>query len=209
MYVEQENVYYYLTLMNESYHQPAMPEGVEEGIRRGIYKLASRKAGAAKVQLLGSGTILTEVMAAADILQEEYEVSSDLFSVTSFNELARDGQDVSRHNMLHPEADPRTPYVARVLGEAPAVAATDYIKNYADQIRAFIPAKSYCVLGTDGFGRSDSRANLRQHFEVNKYYVVVAALNELAVQGDLDRSVVSEAIKKYNLDVAKPNPLFS
>ena len=209
MYVEQENVYYYLTLMNESYHQPAMPEGVEEGIRRGIYKLASRKAGAAKVQLLGSGTILTEVMAAADILQEEYEVSSDLFSVTSFNELARDGQDVSRHNMLHPEADPRTPYVARVLGEAPVVAATDYIKNYADQIRAFIPAKSYCVLGTDGFGRSDSRANLRQHFEVNKYYVVVAALNELAVQGDLDRSVVSEAIKKYNLDVAKPNPLFS
>ena len=209
MYVDQENVYYYLTLMNESYHQPAMPEGVEEGIRRGIYKLASRKAGAAKVQLLGSGTILTEVMAAADILQEEYEVSSDLFSVTSFNELARDGQDVSRHNMLHPEADPRTPYVARVLGEAPAVAATDYIKNYADQIRAFIPAKSYCVLGTDGFGRSDSRANLRQHFEVNKYYVVVAALNELAVQGDLDRSVVSEAIKKYNLDVAKPNPLFS
>ncbi len=209
MYGEQENVYYYLTLMNESYHQPAMPEGVEEGIRRGIYKLASRKAGAAKVQLLGSGTILTEVMAAADILQEEYEVSSDLFSVTSFNELARDGQDVSRHNMLHPETDPRTPYVARVLGEAPAVAATDYIKNYADQIRAFIPAKSYCVLGTDGFGRSDSRANLRQHFEVNKYYVVVAALNELAVQGDLDRSVVSEAIKKYNLDVAKPNPLFS
>ena len=209
MYVDQENVYYYLTLMNESYHQPAMPEGVEEGIRRGIYKLASRKAGAAKVQLLGSGTILTEVMAAADILQEEYEVSSDLFSVTSFNELARDGQDVSRHNMLHPEADPRTPYVARVLGEAPVVAATDYIKNYADQIRAFIPAKSYCVLGTDGFGRSDSRANLRQHFEVNKYYVVVAALNELAVQGDLDRSVVSEAIKKYNLDVAKPNPLFS
>ena len=209
MYGEQENVYYYLTLMNESYHQPAMPEGVEEGIRRGIYKLASRKAGVAKVQLLGSGTILTEVMAAADILREEYEVSSDIFSVTSFNELARDGQDVSRHNMLHPETEPRTPYVARVLGKAPAVAATDYIKNYADQIRAFIPAESYCVLGTDGFGRSDSRANLRQHFEVNKHYVVVAALNELAIQGDFDRSVVSEAIKKYNLDVAKPNPLFS
>ena len=209
MYGEQENVYYYLTLMNESYHQPAMPEGAEEGIRRGIYKLASREAGPAKVQLLGSGTILTEVVQAADILQEDYNVSSDLFSVTSFNELARDGQDASRQNLLHPDAEPRTPYVTGVLGEAPAIAATDYIKNYADQIRAFIPAKSYCVLGTDGFGRSDSRANLRRHFEVNKHYVVVAALNELANQGELERSVVTEAIQKYGLDTDKPNPLFS
>ena len=206
---DQENIYYYLTLMNETYHQPSMPEGAEEGIRRGIYKLLSRDGDRTKVQLLSSGTILNEVIKASEILSEEYSVGSDIYSVTSFNELARDGQDVARHNMLHPESAPRTAYVAEVLGSEPAIAATDYMKNYADQIRAFIPAESYCVLGTDGYGRSDSRENLRTHFEINRHYVVVATLNELAKRGDVEKSTVAEAISKYGIDTNKPNPLFS
>ena len=186
-----------------------MPEGAEEGIRRGIYKLLSRDGDRTKVQLLSSGTILNEVIKASEILSEEYSVGSDIYSVTSFNELARDGQDVARHNMLHPESAPRTAYVAEVLGSEPAIAATDYMKNYADQIRAFIPAESYCVLGTDGYGRSDSRENLRTHFEINRHYVVVATLNELAKRGDVEKSTVAEAISKYGIDTNKPNPLFS
>ncbi len=180
MYGEQENVFYYLTLMNESYAHPAMPAGAEEGIRKGIYKLETHAGNKAKVQLMSSGTIMNEVRKAAQILSEEYGVASDVYSVTSFNELARDGQACDRFNMLHPEAEVKVPYIAQVMGTEPAIAATDYMKNYADQVRAFIPAQSYKVLGTDGFGRSDSRENLRRHFEVNAGYVVVAALNELA-----------------------------
>ncbi|MBB1271584.1 pyruvate dehydrogenase (acetyl-transferring), homodimeric type [Psychromonas sp. SR45-3] len=209
MYGEkQENVFYYLTVMNENYAMPAMPEGAEEGIRKGIYKFASLP-GKSKVQLLSSGTIMNEVRAAATILSEEYGVASDIFSVTSFNELTRDGQDVERFNMLNPEAEQKVPYITSVLGDEPTIAATDYMKNYAEQVRAFIPADSYKVLGTDGFGRSDSRENLRRHFEVNAGYVVVAALTELAKRGDVERKVVTEAIAKFDIDVNKINPLFA
>ena len=205
----QENIYYYLTLMNETYSQPAMPKGVEGGIYKGIYKLLSQKGKKTKVQLLGSGTILNEVIKASEILSEEYEIGSDVYSVTSFNELTRNGQDVARQNMLNPGEKPNTPYVADVMGNEPAIAATDYMKNYAEQIRAFIPAESYLVLGTDGFGRSDSRENLRTHFEVNRHYVVLATLSQLAERGDVKKNIVTEAIKKYGVDTSKPNPLLS
>ncbi|MFM2484794.1 pyruvate dehydrogenase (acetyl-transferring), homodimeric type [Celerinatantimonas yamalensis] len=206
MFGEQENVYYYITLMNENYHQPAMPEGVEEGIRKGIYKLEEHAGDKAKVQLLGSGTIMLQVREAAKVLSEEYSIGSDIFSVTSFNELARDGQDADRFNMLHPESEPRQAYITSVLDNLPTIAATDYMKVYADQVRSFVPG-SYKVLGTDGFGRSDSRDNLRRHFEVNADYVVVATLYKLAEEGQIDKRVVAEAISKYNIDADKINPL--
>ncbi|SJN53198.1 Pyruvate dehydrogenase E1 component [Vibrio ruber DSM 16370] len=209
MYGEQENVYYYLTLMNENYAMPAMPDGAEEGIRKGIYKLETHAGNKGKVQLMGSGTIMNEVRQAAVILSEEYNIASDVFSVTSFNELTRDGQACERDNMLHPEAEEKVPYIATVMGSEPAIAATDYMKNYAEQVRAYIPAASYKVLGTDGFGRSDSRENLRRHFEVNAGYVVVAALNELAKRGDIEKSVVTAAIKKFDIDTEKTNPLYA
>ncbi|MDW6003005.1 pyruvate dehydrogenase (acetyl-transferring), homodimeric type [Vibrio mangrovi] len=209
MYGEQENVYYYLTLMNENYAMPAMPEGAEEGIRKGIYKLETHAGSKGKVQLMSSGTIMNEVRKAAVILSEEYGIASDVFSVTSFNELARDGQACDRDNMLHPEAEAKVPYISSVMGSEPAIAATDYMKNYAEQVRAFVPAESYKVLGTDGFGRSDSRENLRRHFEVNADYVVVAALNELAKRGDIEKSVVTAAIKKFDIDTEKTNPLYA
>ena len=161
------------------------------------------------MQLLGSGTILNEVRRAAEILSEEYGIASDVYSVTSFNELARDGQDCERHNMLHPNEAEKVPYIAQVMGKEPAIAATDYIKNYVDQVRAFVPAVSYKVLGTDGFGRSDSRENLRRHFEVNAGYVVLAALRELAKQGTIDKQLVADAIVRFGIDTNKPNPLFA
>ncbi|WP_233078758.1 pyruvate dehydrogenase (acetyl-transferring), homodimeric type [Rheinheimera soli] len=206
---EQENIYYYITVMNENYHHPAMPAGAEEGIRRGIYKLESHVGEKAKVQLLGSGTIMNEVRKAAEILSEDYGVGSDVFSVTSFNELARDGQDCERYNMLHPMAEEKVPYIAQVLGTAPAIAATDYIKNYADQVRSFMPSVSYKVLGTDGFGRSDSRENLRRHFEVNAGYVVLASLRELAKRGEIDKQLVADAIARFGIDTNKTNPLYA
>lgn len=208
MYGEQENVFYYLTVMNENYAMPAMPEGAEEGIRKGIYKLESYE-GTKQVQLMSSGTIMNEVRKAAQILSEDYGVGSDIFSVTSFNEITREGQDVERYNMLHPTETPRVSYLAQVMSSAPAIAATDYMKNYAEQVRAFIPAQSFKVLGTDGFGRSDSRENLRRHFEVNAGYVVVAALSELAKSGEIEASVVSDAIAKFDIDADKRNPLYA
>lgn len=159
--------------------------------------------------MMGSGSILVGVREAAQILSEEFGVGSDVYSVPSFNELTRDGQDVERWNMLHPTSEPRVPYITQVMGEAPAIAATDYMKNYAEQVRGFMPSVSYKVLGTDGFGRSDSRDNLRRHFEVDKYYVVIAALNELAKQGTIDKQVVADAITKYNIDTNKLNPLYA
>ncbi|MCL1125764.1 pyruvate dehydrogenase (acetyl-transferring), homodimeric type [Shewanella surugensis] len=208
MYGEQENVFYYLTVMNENYAMPAMLEGVEAGIRKGIYKLESY-VGDKHVQLMSSGTIMNEVRKAAQILSEDYGVGSDVYSVTSFNEITREGQDVERYNMLHPTETPKVSYLAQVMNSAPAIAATDYMKNYAEQVRAFIPAASFKVLGTDGFGRSDSRENLRRHFEVNAGYVVVAALSELMKTGDIDASVVSEAIAKFDIDADKRNPLYA
>ncbi|HDY7966383.1 TPA: pyruvate dehydrogenase (acetyl-transferring), homodimeric type [Vibrio vulnificus] len=209
MYGDQENVFYYLTLMNENYAMPAMPEGAEEGIRKGIYKLETYTGSKGKVQLLSSGTIMNEVRKAAQILSDEYGIASDVYSVTSFNEVTRDGQACERYNMLHPEAEAQVPYIQTVMGTEPAIAATDYMKNYAEQVRAFIPAESYKVLGTDGFGRSDSRENLRRHFEVNAGYVVVAALTELAKRGEVEKSVIAEAIKKFDIDTEKTNPLYA
>ncbi|BEU04702.1 pyruvate dehydrogenase E1 component [Agarivorans sp. OAG1] len=208
MYGDQENVYYYLTLMNENYHQPAMPAGAEEGIRKGIYKFEENKGAKGQVQLLGSGTIMQQVLKAAKVLSEEYDIASDVFSVTSFNELTREGQAVERANMLNPESEAQVAYITEALTDAPTIAATDYMKQYAEQVRAYVPG-SYKVLGTDGFGRSDSRENLRRHFEVNADYIVVAALTELAKAGTLDKKVVSEAIAKYDIDTNKTNPLYA
>jgi pyruvate dehydrogenase E1 component len=210
MYEDQEDVFYYLTVMNENYVQPEMPVGVEEGIRKGIYKLDEVKAsGKIKVQLLSSGTIMLEVRKAAQILSDDYGISSTVFSTTSFNELARDGQNVDRINMLHPEAPEVKAYITEQLEEKIlTVACTDYMKSYAEQVRAYVPGP-YRVLGTDGFGRSDSRDNLRRHFEVNASYVVVATLHELAKKGEIERSVVTQAIAKFAIDTDKINPLLA
>ncbi|WP_088329952.1 pyruvate dehydrogenase (acetyl-transferring), homodimeric type [Lacimicrobium sp. SS2-24] len=213
MFEEQENVFYYLTVMNENYVQPQMPKGSEEGIIRGIYKLDHVKATKTKqsVKLLGSGTIMLQVREAATLLKEKFGISSEVYSVTSFNELARDGLDCERHNMLNPDKQERVPYVSEVLADGvdgPTIAATDYIKSYADQIRGFVPG-SYRVLGTDGFGRSDSRANLRRHFEVDAAYIVVASLYELAKSGAIDKKRVVEAIEMFSIDVDKLNPLYA
>ncbi len=211
MYGENENVFYYLTVMNENYVQPEMPKGVEEGIIKGIYKLDEIKAkGKKNVRLLGSGTILLQVREAAQILAEKYGVNAEVYSATSFNELGRDGQEVDRFNMLNPEAPAQKAYVTEVLeqGTGPVIAATDYIKGYAEQIRAYVPA-AYRVLGTDGFGRSDSRANLRRHFEVDQNYIVLAALSELAAAGDIKADVVTKAIEDLGIDPEKLNPLYA
>ncbi|MCG7981196.1 MAG: pyruvate dehydrogenase (acetyl-transferring), homodimeric type [Candidatus Thiodiazotropha lotti] len=207
MYEQQENVFYYITVMNENYLQPAMPEGVEEGIVKGMYLLKKGGKHKKRVQLLGSGTILREVIAAAELLEKDFKVTADIWSVTSFNVLRREGLDVERWNTLHPEEDQRQSYVTRQLAgqQGPVVAATDYIRSYADQIRPFVPG-TYSVLGTDGYGRSDMRSQLRKFFEVNRYYVALAALKSLADQGDLKDDVVTQAIKKYKIDPDKPNP---
>lgn len=211
MYGEkQENVFYYMTTLNEVMEQPAMPEGAEEGIRKGLYKFETVKGkGKGNVQLLGSGSIMRHVREAAQILANDYGVTSDVFSAPSFNELAREGNDAVRWNLLHPTAEQRIPYVAQVLADLPTVASTDYVKQYADQIRAFVPSKHYHVLGTDGFGRSDSRANLREHFEVDARYVVVAALSQLAKEGTVETKVVADAIAKFGLNVDRINPLYA
>ncbi|WP_018862991.1 pyruvate dehydrogenase (acetyl-transferring), homodimeric type [Thioalkalivibrio sp. ARh3] len=208
MYAEQESVFYYITVMNENYPQPAMPKGAEEGIRRGLYRLQAGGRKKKKVRLLGSGTILREAMEAAELLDKDFGVAAEVWSATSFNELARDGRDVERHARLHPAARPRKSWVEECLGgsDAPVVAATDYVKAYADQIRAFVPAE-YRVLGTDGFGRSDTRAALRRHFEVDRYHIAVTALKALADNGTVEVKTVSDAIKKYKIDVERPNPL--
>jgi pyruvate dehydrogenase E1 component len=212
MLVEQEDVFYYVTLMNENYHHPAMPEGAEEGILRGMYRLRSASAGngrddRARVQLLGSGTILNEVLAAAELLEEEFDVAADVWSVTSFTELRRDGIEVERWNMLHPTEDPRRAYVSECLASqaGPVVASTDYLRAVADQIRQWVPGR-YRVLGTDGYGRSDYRRALRRFFEVDRHYVVVAALKELADEGQIEPKRVQEAIERYEIDPQAPMP---
>jgi len=215
MFTEQEDVFYYITLMNENYRHPGLPEDrraeVVEGIKKGMYLLRSTGEGDARVQLLGSGTILREVEAAAELLAAEWGVSADIWSCPSFTELARDGQDVERWNMLHPAEPQRIGWVDERLGERPAgpvVAATDYMRAYADQIRAYVPAdRRYVVLGTDGFGRSDYRRNLRAHFEVDRHHVLLAALSALAAEGAVPADSAAEAIKRYGIATDKPNPL--
>ena len=208
MYENQEDIYYYLSVMNENYDQPAMPSGVEEGILKGMYLLRKGGKKKLKIQMLGSGTILREIIAAADLLKEDFAVDADIWSVTSFNELRREGLDVERWNMLHPDKKPKESYVTQCIKKqkGPVVAATDYMKIYADQIRSFIPAR-YEVLGTDGFGRSDTRKKLREFFEVNRYYICVAALKALADEGQVPLDKVNEAILKYDINPDKPNPV--
>ncbi|HSD00589.1 MAG TPA: pyruvate dehydrogenase (acetyl-transferring), homodimeric type, partial [Casimicrobiaceae bacterium] len=208
MYEEQQDVYYYVTLMNENYPHPAMPKGAEEGIIKGLYLLAEGGKGRGpRVQLMGSGTILREVMAGGDLLRNDWKVESDVWSATSFNELRRDGMSVERWNLLHPTERRRKSYIESALeGHAgPVVAATDYMRNYADQVRRHV-ARRFEVLGTDGFGRSDYRAKLRRFFEVNRYYVAVAALKALADEGAIKPDVVGQAIAKYGLDTERVDP---
>jgi pyruvate dehydrogenase E1 component len=209
MVTEQEDVFYYVTLMNENYTHPAMPEGAPEGILRGMYLLreAPKRTRKPVVQLLGSGTILREVIAAADLLEQDFGVLADVWSVTSFSELRRDGIETERFNMLHPSGKQRVAYVSKALGgrRGPVVASTDYMRAVSDQIRQWVPAP-YRTLGTDGFGRSDFRRALRKFFEVDRHYVAVAALRELAEAGSLDASVVADAIARYELDPDAPMP---
>ena len=208
MFEEGENCFYYITTMNENYHHPDMPEGVEEGIIRGMYRYKSSSTKHKKrVQLMGAGAILREVEAAAEILESQYDVAADIWSMTSINELARDGKDAARWNMLNPTETPRVPYVTAQLSQSkgPFIAATDYMKAHTDQIREFVPGR-FTVLGTDGFGRSDTRAKLREFFEVNRNYVVLAALKSLADDGELALSVVADAMDKLGISGDKPNP---
>ncbi|HEY3326823.1 MAG TPA: pyruvate dehydrogenase (acetyl-transferring), homodimeric type [Novimethylophilus sp.] len=204
----QEDVFYYLTVMNENYSHPEMPKGAEEGIIKGLYSFKKSKAKGPKVQLMGSGVILREVIAAAELLEKDWGVSADIWSATSFNELRRDGLDAERWNMLHPEKPAKESWVGKCLkkAEGPVIASTDYMKAFADQIRAFVPQR-FVTLGTDGFGRSDSREALRRHFEVDRYYVTLAALKALADDGKLPVTKAAEAIKKYGIDPNKPNPV--
>jgi pyruvate dehydrogenase E1 component len=216
MYAEQEDVYYYLTVMNENYQHPPMPDGVEAGILKGMYLLREAAGGkkpvrgkaAPRVQLMGSGTILREVIAAAELLESDFGVAADVWSAPSFTELRRDGLATDRWNMLHPTEEPRLSYVEQCLADrpdGPVVASTDYMKTFADQIRPWV-RRRYTVAGTDGFGRSDYRRKLRSFFEVNRHYVTVAALSALARDGAVPASTVADAIARYGLDPDKPNP---
>ncbi len=214
MFEDNKSVFYYLTIENENYEQPAMPKGVEDGIIKGMYLLESvelkgRKK-APRVQLLGSGAILNEVRAAAELLRDDYGVASDVWSVTSYNELARDGQHIERWNRYHPDDKVKKPYVTQCLEQqqGPVVSSTDYIKLHSEQLRAYVP-KTYVTLGTDGFGRSDTRQKLRSFFEVDRYHVVVAALSALTTDGEVKGDVVLEAMRKYGIDRNKSNPVQS
>jgi pyruvate dehydrogenase E1 component len=208
MYQDQENVFYYITCMNENYAHPAMPAGVAQGILNGMYLLQIAGRGKVRVTLFGSGTILREVLAAADLLEKNYGVPADVYSVTSFSELRRNALATERWNMLHPAETRKQNYVQQALGEAsgPFIAATDYMKTVADQIRQWVPGP-YTVLGTDGFGRSDSRAELRRFFEVDRHYVVVAALRALSEEGKIDTQTVNKAMQAFGIDPEKSNPL--
>ena len=208
MFVDQEDVFFYLTLMNENYSHPDMPMGVEEGIVKGLYRYSeTKRPGKKHVNLMGSGTILMQAIKAAEMLKKDFGVTSDIWSATSMNELAREGQDCLRHNRLNPLAEERVPYVTQQLSNAkgPVIAATDYMKNYAEQIRAFVPNR-YTVLGTDGFGRSDSRVNLRRFFEVDANHIAAAAMVDLHREGAITKKDLEAALKKYDIDGGKPNP---
>ncbi len=219
MVEKQDNVYYYLTLLNENYAMPGLQPGTEEQIIKGMYLCkqapavkAAKGKEAPAVQLLGSGTILRESIAAQELLAQDWGVAASVWSCPSFNELTRDGQDADRWNLLHPTETPRVPFATEQLSKTtgPVVASTDYMKAYAEQIRPFIPKdRSYRVLGTDGFGRSDFRNKLREHFEVNRHYIVVASLKALADDGAVPAAKVAEAIKKYGINADKINPLYA
>jgi pyruvate dehydrogenase E1 component len=202
MVERNEDVFYYVTVMNENYAHPSLPAEAAADVIRGMYRFGGHESAGARgrVRLLGSGTILREVIAAAALLAEDWQVSSDIYSVTSFSELAREAREVERWNRLHAEQAPRTSHVAESLaGDAPVVAATDYVRAYPQLVSTYVRAR-FVALGTDGFGRSDTRAALRRFFEVDRQNVVVAALDALAQEGALPRAVVAEAVKRYGLD---------
>ncbi len=210
---EQEDVYYYITLLNENYNHPALPAGAEDGILRGLYLLRDggrQKTGQPRVQLMGSGSILREVIAASDLLRDDWNVVADVWSATSFTLLHRDGEAVARWNMLHPTEEPRVPFIGQQLKDrdGPVIAASDYVKTFVEQIRSFVGERKFHALGTDGFGRSDTRRQLRGFFEVDRRWIVLAALNALATDKTtgIDRAKVAEAIAKYGIDPAKPEP---
>jgi pyruvate dehydrogenase E1 component len=207
MFVEQERIFYYITVMNENYAQPAMPKGVEPGILRGGYTVYTGGRGKVRATLLGSGTILRECLAAARILESDYKVPADVLSITSFSELRREAMECERWNLLHPGETPRVPYVRELFKErsGPVVAATDYMRVVADQIREWVSGR-YVTLGTDGYGRSDARAPLRRHFEMDRNYIAYAALKALADQGQVDAATLSRAVKALGIDPAKPVP---
>jgi len=212
MVAEQEDVFYYITVLNENYHHPAKPDGVDDGILKGLYLLRAAEdvsADAPRVQLMGSGAILREVLAAADLLRDDFGITADVWSATSYTLLRRDGLEVERWNMLHPTQTPRRAYVRQALDghDGPIVAASDYMKTFADEIRPYVGARRFHALGTDGYGRSDTRAQLRAFFEVDRRYVALAALTELANDGKIERTRVAEAIAKYGLDPEKPSPV--
>jgi pyruvate dehydrogenase E1 component len=208
MYENMENIFFYITLMNENYTHPAIPKGVEEGIIKGIYPLKTVGKSKVEVQLLGSGAILREVEKAADMLDKDWGVKSHIWSVTSFNELTREAQSVDRGNLFQEGDNKKTPYITKCLkkSKGPVIAATDYMRNYAEQIRKYVPLH-YEVLGTDGFGRSDSRKELRYFFEVNANYIVFVTLKALVDDGVLESKIIKSAIKKLNIDVNKSNPM--
>lgn len=205
---EQESVFFYITCMNENYVHPPMPAGVEDGILRGMYLLQVGGQGQIRPQLMGSGTILREVIGAAELLIDDFGIPSDVWSVTSFNELRRDALEVERWNQLHPDAEQKKSYLETCLAKrkGPYIAATDYMKIIPDQIQRWVPGQ-FLSLGTDGFGRSDGRAALRDHFEVDKRYIAVTALKALVDDGMLDQQTVAKAIKKYGIDPEKPDPV--
>jgi pyruvate dehydrogenase E1 component len=209
MFEDKQNCFYYLTTMNENYAQPALPEGAEEGIIKGMYKLTEAGSAKHRVTLMGAGTILNEVRAAAEILSDKFDVAADIWSLTSVNELVREGQAVDRWNLLHPSKKPKQSYITEQLGDSsePVIVATDYMKSYGEQMRAYVKQPMH-VLGTDGFGRSDSRAALRHFFEVDRYFVVVTALKALADQGAIKPAVVAKTIKEFGIDPEKSNPLY-
>jgi pyruvate dehydrogenase E1 component len=208
MFAVQEDVFFYITAMNENYAHPAMPKGAEQGILKGMYLLHAGGRGKVRVNLFGSGTILREVMTAAEILERDYGVPADIFSVTSYSELRREALDVERRNLLHPDQPAQQPYARQVLGDrtGPFIAASDYMKIVPDQIRQWVPGR-FIVLGTDGYGRSDSRAQLRRHFEVDAQHIVLASLRALADEGKLDVATVKSAMKKFDIDPERPNPV--
>jgi pyruvate dehydrogenase E1 component len=211
MYEEQEKIFYYMTVMNENYNMPPMPKGAKEGILKGMYKFkaSSKKTLKLKAQLFGSGTILNEVIKAQEILEEDFKVSADIWSITSYKELRKDGLDTDRWNMLNPGKDPKIPYITRVLKdqEGVFVAASDYVKALPDSISKWFP-KPLTALGTDGFGRSESRAGLRDFFEVDAKHIVVAALYALALENKIKVETVEKAIKEYGINPDKPNPIY-
>jgi pyruvate dehydrogenase E1 component len=210
MYAQNESVFYYISVMNENYAQPALPAGAEAGIIKGGYLLKTGASGKLRATLLGSGTILRECIAAAELLEKQFGVMADVFSITSFSELRREALECERWNLLHPADAPRVPYVQTLLGgrDGALVAATDYVRNVPDQIRSWV-SQPYLTLGTDGFGRSDARAELRQHFEVDRNFIALAALKSLADAKRIDRKTVVEAVVTLGIDANKADPLNS